>query len=719
VEAPILTRARLPRAAAVVAALTVAGLPAAPAAAAVTCSVAGTTLSVTMSEAEDAASVVRVGTEIEVRAGTPATAVPCGGSPEVDTVDTVTVSDTSNGTTTFTIDLSGGPFEPGATTAGEGTSPEIEFQVNLGGQFPDRLIVVGTGGADDVVFSGAGINLNGGETPTVDTDVTPSGVEEFEVLAGAGPDTVSGNPTFGGAFGSKLILRGQEGIDDLTGGTGPDELFGGPGADVLDGVGGADRVSGEGDTDVLDGGAGGDDLFGGGGIDALDGEAGEDRLDGGDGADLEEGGLDDDAFDQGPAANGADVLDGNLGLDVASYDLRTANLLVTVGAPGGDGQLGEGDDVQATVEAVIGGSGDDTLVGAAVEDDVLRGGPGGDTLQGGTGDDTLDGDAGNDNLNGQGGEDSASFFGAPPVNANLLTGQSSGDGTDTLTGLENADGGSHGDTLIGDAAANVLAGRGGGDVLSGGAEDDDLVGGDGADTASYAGAPVPVTANLRLGTASGEGADSLRGLENLFGGPAGDSLAGNDGSNLVVGNGGNDSILGYDGDDDLRGSAGDDGIEGNGGADTIAGGEGRDTQSGVSGADVFVEGEQRGANGSDVIVGGSGSDLLTYGGRARGVRVTVGGRGGDGAKGEGDQVASDVEKVRGTKRRDALTANGGNDTLIGIGGNDLLQGKGGIDRLLGGAGNDRLEGGPGNDVCRGGAGRNVLKDCGKQQRRRR
>jgi Ca2+-binding RTX toxin-like protein len=133
---------------------------------------------------------------------------------------------------------------------------------------------------------------------------------------------------------------------------------------------------------------------------------------------------------------------------------------------------------------------------------------------------------------------------------------------------------------------------------------------------------------------------------------------------------------------------------------------------------VFVEGEQRGANGPDVILGGSGRDLLTYGGRARGVRVTVGGRGGDGAKGEGDQVAPDVEKVRGTKRRDILTANGGNDTLIGIGGNDLLQGKGGIDRLLGGPGNDRLEGGPGNDVCRGGAGKNVLKDCGRQRRRR-
>ncbi|HEX2026115.1 MAG TPA: hypothetical protein VHH92_06940, partial [Actinomycetota bacterium] len=75
VEALIPIRARLPRAAAVVTALAVAGLPAAPAAAAVTCSVAGTTLSVTLSEAEDAASIVRVGPELEVRAGTPPTAV--------------------------------------------------------------------------------------------------------------------------------------------------------------------------------------------------------------------------------------------------------------------------------------------------------------------------------------------------------------------------------------------------------------------------------------------------------------------------------------------------------------------------------------------------------------------------------------------------------------------------------------------------------------------
>jgi hypothetical protein len=123
----------------------------APVGAAVTCSFSGTTLSVILGGPQDAASVVRAGTEIEVRAGS--TLLNCGGTPEVDSVDSITASDTSNGTTTFTIDLAGGPFEPGATTTGEGTSPEIEFQVDLTGQFPDRLGIVGTGGPDAFSFS--------------------------------------------------------------------------------------------------------------------------------------------------------------------------------------------------------------------------------------------------------------------------------------------------------------------------------------------------------------------------------------------------------------------------------------------------------------------------------------------------------------------------------------------------------------------------------------
>jgi Ca2+-binding RTX toxin-like protein len=733
VRLPIRQRSRLAPVAAVLAAVAVLGLPP-PAHAAVTCAVSGATLSITMSEPEDAASVVRAGTELEVRVGDGAVA--CGGpTAEVDSIDTVTASDTSNGTTTFTIDLSGGPFEPGATTTGEGTSPEIEFQVNLGGQFPDRLAVVGTAGPDTMSCSPAGINLNALETPGVDADVTHSGVEEFEVLAGGGADTVTGDPPVGASFPSKLILRGEDGIDDLTGGSGPDELFGGAEADLLDGSDGADRVSGEDDADTVRGGPRGDDLLGGGGVDDLDGEAGDDRLDGGDGADVEDGGDGDDTFDQGAAPNGPDLLDGADDFDVVAYDLRHGDLDVTVGGPAGDGETGEVDDVGDTIEAVLGGAGDDTLTGADLGDDTLRGGPGGDTLDGGTGDDMLDGDAGNDDVDGGGGEDTVSFFGAPPVTVNLLAGQSTGEGTDSIVGVENAEGGSHGDALVGDGDDNVLSGRGGADSLAGGAGQDNLEGGDGndtlaggagddafrggsgSDTASYSGSAAAVTVNLRTGVAGGEGADSLQGMDNATGGAGNDVLSGSDQANVLVGEGGNDSILGFGGDDDLRGSGGNDGIDGNGGKDVIAGGEGADALAGGTASDLFLEGEQAGPTGPDSVSGGSGKDMVTYAGRRNGVRVSLGGRGSDGGRGEGDRVGGDVERARGTKKRDVLVGSGGKNTLIGASGNDILQGRGGVDRLIGGAGSDRLDGGPANDVCRGGGGRDVLTDCGKQRRR--
>ncbi|MGH2738765.1 MAG: hypothetical protein ACRDHH_08100, partial [Actinomycetota bacterium] len=90
--------------------------------AAVQCSFAGGTVQVTLGAAEDEASVVRDGDDIVVLGG--AGQIPCGG-PTATTVDTIRANDVSSGTTTFTIDLSGGPFEPGATDEEDGTS-EIE-----------------------------------------------------------------------------------------------------------------------------------------------------------------------------------------------------------------------------------------------------------------------------------------------------------------------------------------------------------------------------------------------------------------------------------------------------------------------------------------------------------------------------------------------------------------------------------------------------------------
>jgi Ca2+-binding RTX toxin-like protein len=710
--------------------------PSGPAGAAVTCVFSGTTVQVTLGAPEDAASVVREsgGDEILVRAG--GAAVPCGGTPTVDKVDAIVVVDASPGTTGFTIDLSGGPFAPGAFDEGgvADTTDEIEFHVDLGGGFPDRVTIAGSSGADDIVFSGAAANLNDGSEPaaTRDFDVTTFGVEEHAVTAEAGNDIVTGQDPLLTPFGSKLILSGDAGTDVLTGGTAADDLFGGPDGDDLEGGSAADSLHGDAGPDGLAGGEGNDRLLGGGDADDLDGGSGGDRLDGGGGADLEAGGLGDDVFDQGPDANGGDAIDGGTGFDLVAYDLRSLPLRVTVGVGVDDGQVApaEGDDIGPDIEAVLGGDDADDMTGDA-QNNVLRGGSGSDEIDGAGGHDTVDGDPGNDVLTGGAGVDTVSFFGGPAVTANLATGSATGDGTDALSGFENAEGGAHADTFFGTSAANVLTGRGGGDSLLGGDGSDDLHGGEGndtiagepgddlvkgnggSDTASFAGSPAPVAVSLGGGTATGEGSDTLTGIENALGGPAGDSLAGNDQPNVLVGGGGRDSISGLGGNDDLRGSPGDDFLDAGPGHDVLAGGDGNDALTGSSGADRFLESEQKGANGADSMTGGPGQDVVTYAGRKGRVEVTIGSRARDGQRGERDQVGGDVEEVRGTSSGDVLIGNGRKNVLSGGAGGDNLKGRGGRDRLVGGSGNDRIDGGPQPDVCKGGGGRDVLRNCGR------
>ncbi len=703
-----------------------------PARAAVTCSFASATLQITLGAPQDLASVVRETDDIVVREGTEE--IPCGG-PTVDNTDTIRVNDPTSGTTAFTIDLSGGPFEPGLTDEGDLTS-EIEFAVDLFAGFPDRLTIVGSGAGDDIVFQSGGINLNRGSEPlfSEDVDVTTAGTEEHAVESGSGADVVTGTPGVGGVFAGKLILDGGDDADDLTGGSAADELSGGDGNDDLFGSDSADDLHGNAGDDELFGDDGDDELFGGGEADTLEGGEGADTLDGGGSDDAEMGEDGDDVFDQGTTSNGGDDLDGGTGFDLVAFDLRSGPLEVTVGTGANDGESGEGDDVGGDVEGVLGGSGGDLITGD-VQDNVLRGGPGNDDLDGDDGDDVVDGDAGSDDLDGGLDEDTASFFGAPAVTASLATGAASGDGNDTLSGFENVEGGAYGDTLAGDGGKNILTGRGGGDSLSGGSDDDELHGGDGndtvageagndlfkgnggVDTAAFTGSAAPVSVNIGAGTATGEGSDSLVGIENASGGPAGDSLVGTDQGNALIGNGGKDTILGFDGDDDLRGSEGDDTVDGGAGDDTIAGGDGHDVMTGASGSDRFLEGEQKGPNGADSIAGGPGRDLVTYGGRKNRVRVSIGSSAGDGQRGEGDRVEGDVERARGTTRRDVLLGNGAKNTLYGGAGDDTLQGRGGRDRLVGGGGDDRLDGGPQPDICKGGGGKNVLKDCGGKRPR--
>jgi hypothetical protein len=84
-----------------------------------------------------------------------------------------------------------------------------------------------------------------------------------------------------------------------------------------------------------------------------------------------------------------------------------------------------------------------------------------------------------------------------------------------------------------------------------------------------------VTADLRTGTATGDGTDMLVGVEDLIGTVHDDLLTGRSGRNTLVG---------LEGDDRLSGRAGDDGLFGDGDGfpfpevsdDVLRGGHGRD-----------------------------------------------------------------------------------------------------------------------------------------------
>jgi hypothetical protein len=152
-------------------------------------------------------------------------------------------------------------------------------------------------------------------------------------------------------------------------------------------------------------------------------------------------------------------------------------------------------------------------------------------------------------------------------------------------------------------------------------------------------------------------------------------------------------IVGGEGDDTLAGTAGPDSIYGRGGNDYLFGLGGDDELDGGSGADG--------------ISGGPGDDSVAYAGAA--VTVTLDGVPDDGAAGEGDNVAPDVEDAYGTDGPDKLVGNAQDNTLDGLAGNDQITGGAGADGLYGGEGDDnidsrdgsadRVECGPGTDTA--------------------
>jgi Ca2+-binding RTX toxin-like protein len=249
------------------------------------------------------------------------------------------------------------------------------------------------------------------------------------------------------------------------------------------------------------------------------------------------------------ARGGHDLINSGGGKDRICGGTGDDVLLAGPGKDFLDGQLGS--------DFLAGGPSRDRLLGGGGEFDILRGNQGNDTLLGEAGFDILLGEAGNDRLDGgEGVFDRASFFfSATPVIADLNTGIASGEGSDTLAGIEDLEGSLHGDTLTGNAIDNFFFPLGGDDLVTGG---------DGLDLVSFFGAPVPVNANLATGLATGDGTDTLVTMEDLVGTEhlAGDDLTGDANQNLLFGVEGDDRLFGMEGDDFLDGGSESDTLDG-------------------------------------------------------------------------------------------------------------------------------------------------------------
>jgi Ca2+-binding RTX toxin-like protein len=310
----------------------------------------------------------------------------------------------------FTVDLAGGPFEPGTEAETDGGTPEIDISVDLPGG--GVLRIGGSDGNDVLTLGSSGANLNAAEA-VGDPDLTLTGPAAWSVDGGAGDDTISiaGGGGTGEALAGVTVHGGGDAdtVLDMAGGSTVD---GGEGIDTIDysaaeqvvvdlSAGAGQPAGGSEDSlfsieDVV-GTAGADWLVGDRDANVLSGGDGNDLLDGGKGADTIDGGQGSDTVDYARAKSvSVDLTEGTatgLGTDTLSgiEDVR--------GSDGGD--VLTGSDAQNTLlgrggdDEVDGHGGRDTIVGA-LGNDLLSGGIGGDILRGGRGKDQLDGGDGHD-----------------------------------------------------------------------------------------------------------------------------------------------------------------------------------------------------------------------------------------------------------------------------------------------------------------------------------
>ena len=269
----------------------------------------------------------------------------------------------------------------------------------------------------------------------------------------------------------------------------------------------------------------------------------------------------------------------------------------------------------------------------------------------------------------------------------------------TITGTagdDNIVGTAGNDVIAGLAGNDTIDGGGGNDIICGGPGNDTIIGNTGIDTVSYAESTTAVTVNLAAGTATGEGTDTLSGIENVVGSPLADKLTGDANANSLSGLAGNDTIDGGSaGNDALDGGAGLDtasfaasatGVTANlatgtatgSGTDTLAGFENllgsplADNLTGSSGANVID-----GGNGNDTLDGGAGIDVVSFASSTVAVNASLATGTSTGA---GSDSFTNFENMTGSRKNDVLTGTNLPETLDGGAGTDTCHLANGADK---------------------------------------
>gem|GEM_PF-3578102 len=266
-----------------------------------------------------------------------------------------------------------------AASGGAGNDTLSGFENVTGSAYNDTLTgdananVIDGGAGNDTIDGGAGNDtLTGGAgTDTVSfasaTSAVTANLSSGASSGGGGTDTMSGfenltgstyNDTLTGDANANVI-DGGAGNDTIDGGLGNDTLTGGSGVDTASYANSTAAVNASLSTGAVSGGAGSDTLSGFENLtgsayhDTLAGDSGDNTLDGGAGNDTLRGGA------------GNDTLVGGAGSDVADYSDASSAVRVDLTLSSAQDTLGGGVDTLSSMEAVVGGSGNDTFAFSA------------------------------------------------------------------------------------------------------------------------------------------------------------------------------------------------------------------------------------------------------------------------------------------------------------------------------------------------------------------